>query len=98
MNIFLRLRHSSSGGSKIYWDWSTDGSSWTSLSNQATPTMTLSAVKGEFGQYDSYPDMSTYKVTNYWAPAIAGGRTNIGLTRRTGRYPLGGFLNNGFIR
>lgn len=28
----------------------------------------------------------------------AGGGSNIGLTRRTGRYPLGGFLNNGFIR
>lgn len=73
VNKFLRLRHSSSGGSKVYWDWSTDGSSWTSLQNQATPTMTLSAVKGEFGQYDSYPDMATYKVTNYWAPSLGGG-------------------------
>ena len=97
VHIYLRCRHSSSGGSKIYWDYSTDGSSWTSRTNTTTPTMTLTAVKARFGQFSS-DGTGTYGVTDYWAPTIAGGGTNIGLTRRTGRYPLGGFLNNGFIR
>lgn len=95
VHVFLRARYASG---TVYWDYSTDNSSYTNRWSASTPSgMTLTAVKASFGQFES-DSADVYKITNYYAPALAGGGTNIGLTRRTGRYPLGGFLNNGFIR
>jgi len=70
VHVYLRCRYASG---TAYFDYSTDGSSWTNRRSDAVPSgFDPTTVKGWFGQFDSNA-ADVWKVTDYYAPTLSGG-------------------------
>ena len=69
-HVWLRLREA---GGTIFWDFSTDGTSFTNRQSTAKPgNVDLTAMTIRFGQFQS-DATGTFAVSNLYGPAFAGG-------------------------
>lgn len=66
-HVWLRLRES---GGEIFWDFSTDGSSWTNRASKTKPAgVDLTAMTIRFGQFQS-DATGTFAVSNLYGPTF----------------------------